>query len=367
MSDLSCFIVNALVFEILLFYSLFYVNGWIYNKRYLKLNFWLLIVTCVLFSGTGYISADYKGYAEAISWMKIYTFTQHMELPYSYFALWLDYSNFWFRIVLSALIFVLTGYILKKYTHKPDLALAIFMCIYLFTTATILRSSVADVIFYIGLFAIYTKRTAKSWFLFLILAPCSFFLHKTAFMMLVPAILSFIPFRKGFYKFVPWLLPVGIIVGNIVMSYIFETYFPDSIYVNDIADYSRSAVVSRAWSWVFMICLYPMILYSNRGLLANHKSAEFESRVYRYFYWVVMIWIVLVFLPGSHYIAARFVSHAFLPIVILLSYSVYKKRRVFKRYFVPLLAINCVFLQLSVYLIWTYFQHLIYADKYIVP
>ena len=223
MSDLSCFIVNALVFEILLFYSLFYVNGWIYNKRYLKLNFWLLIVTCVLFSGTGYISADYKGYAEAISWMKIYTFTQHMELPYSYFALWLDYSNFWFRIVLSALIFVLTGYILKKYTHKPDLALAIFMCIYLFTTATILRSSVADVIFYIGLFAIYTKRTAKSWFLFLILAPCSFFLHKTAFMMLVPAILSFIPFRKGFYKFVPWLLPVGIIVGNIVMSYIFET------------------------------------------------------------------------------------------------------------------------------------------------
>lgn len=367
MSDLSCFILNALVFECLLFYSLFYINGWIYNRRFLKINFWFLIGVCVWVSGTGYISADYKGYTEAIRWMKIYTITQHMELPYCYLALWLDYSNFWFRVVLSVLVFVLTGYILKKYTHKPDLALAIFMCIYLFITATVLRSSVADVIFYTGLFAFYAKRTVRTFVAFVIFAACSFFLHKTAFMMLVPAILSFIPFRKGVYKLIPWLLPVGIVLGNIVMAYIFETYFPKSVYVNDIADYSRSAVVSRAWSRVFMICLYSMILYTNRGLLSDYKSAEFENRVYRYFYWVVMIWIVLVFLPGSHYIAARFVMHAFLPIVILLSYSVYKKRRVFKRFFVPMLAINCVFVQLGVYLIWTYFQHLIYADKYIVP
>lgn len=367
MSDLSCFIVNALVFEILLFYSLFYVNGWIYNKRYLKLNFWLLIVTCVLFSGTGYISADYKGYAEAISWMKIYTFTQHMELPYSYLALWLDYSNFWFRFLLSIIAFGATGYILKQYTRKPDLSLAIFMCIYLFTTATILRSSVADVMFYIGLFAIYTKRTARSWFLFLILASCSFFLHKTAFMMLVPAILSFIPFRKRVYKLIPWLLPVGIVVGNIVMTYIFETFFPKSVYVGDLADNSRAAVLSRAWGWVFMICTYGMILYGNRCLLSKDNCNSFEGRVYRYFYWTVIIWIVLVFLPGSHFIAVRFVAHAFIPIVILLSYSVYRREKVFKKYFVPLLAFNCVFMQLGVYLIWTYFQHLIYADKYIVP
>lgn len=300
-------------------YSFSRINLFEY-KRY-RIRFYFLFFILLLFSIYNNINADYYNYARFLKEMQVYLYSENVELVYHFIARFLNYENIPFRIIILSVTFLIILHIINKFGKDRKHCLLLFACLYCLSFSTLLRSSLSDAIFYLGVLNYFNKKSLSHFLLMIILVTLALFFHKSTFLLIPGLLISFIPFNRKMCRFIFFLLPFGVIIGTLILNHFSNTeMFENSPYLSgeEIEDKNIRVVVFRIMSDYSSLILALICLYANKVLL-NSKDLLYQS-LYRYLFVSIIIYMIIFFQPASNYFHERFLAHLSLPILLMLSY-----------------------------------------------
>lgn len=324
----------------------------------------LIMITLFLLSATGYASSDYLNYVRMMDELKDWMGLPWVEPVYSILAYILDYQNTTFRIVTFLIIYFILYNIIRVYSLNKNVTLSIYILVLFFSVTSLIRSTLCDVIFYLGVLPFFQKRNLWRFFLLISCCTIAYFFHKSAFILFFILAMSLIKFNTNIYKLSLWFFPIFVVISIIITNYIFTNYFEESVYSGtSTTNSSRSAVIARFISYIYWSILLIIGLIHTRKYLCSNNFMGYLSRM---FFWFAYSGLILMFNPGSHYLFMRTFYHGCIPFLLIFSYVFIKGKTSTRRRMLIIFGFGVIQTHLSYYLMYTYFNQLLDLNKYIV-
>lgn len=361
--DKILFLGWIMVVEVMLFYA-FHTLSYnpIANKRRF-IPFKVGIIILFVLSWTGYGSGDYYNYYHVLGMIKQFTVFPSIEPAYWVIGKMVDYDNSNFRLLMSGVIYLGLYQIIKNYSVDKNITLSIFIIVYFLDFAAILRASLCDIIFYVGVLAFFKNRRWPTAILMILCTTSSLLFHKTAFILFIPLILCFFKFGRSTRSILIILAPILFVLSVIVTRFIFSSYFESSKYIDGShTDGSRSAQINLLLKYLFWIGILLIGVLKTRRYLRHQGFYGFLSRM---FFWYAYIGFILVLNPGSHYLFMRIVAHGCIPILLVLAYVFVTSTSNTRKLLRTALLIFILTIQISFYLMYTYNLPLLNTNQYI--
>ncbi|MDE6292909.1 MAG: EpsG family protein [Bacilli bacterium] len=171
------------------------------------------------------ISADYYNYTQMLDRLKTWSMSDEVEPIYWVLAKYVEYKVFYFR-ALILFVYYLIFSLLVKQLSIPKTIVYNFFIVYLFLiVTTILRSSAADAIMWLGIFYFFRHRGFWTYICLLILCSIGIVAHKSSFMVILLFALSYIPLKKAFIQFSILSIPVAVLIIRMIVPIIFAKFF----------------------------------------------------------------------------------------------------------------------------------------------
>lgn len=290
-----------------------YVNG--HNIKFS--TFWILalmFIYCIY----AYNVPDFVGHLASIKIIKIFgANASHLEDFYVRIIEFANFDNITFRLIIYIPIFLILYYFATKFTSNKYVFLCCAIMILMNPTANLIRSSLSDYIGYAGILTFYKNRFGiKNIILLSICSVICLYLHKSAFLIFIPFLLSFLPLNKNLIKTYILVFPILAIIGNYIVIKLFQTHFSDSLYnSNETMSNNyilRKVVVSTI---LFVIWFYALKKMQGLAILRN-----FNGYIYRFMFFAFIIWTVSILFPVNHFVAERFFSHCLIPLSLFITY-----------------------------------------------
>lgn len=332
-----CWIVYTLI---ILFAWIFFYKKYSKGRR-IRFNAFYAFLICVIFGYFAVITPDYYAYYSFIETVRKWVLPQDVETVYALLIPYLDYDYSLFRAIIVIPAFCLLFDIFRRYAINLQLCISLFILFNLLAFSTTIRSSLADGIFYIGAFAYIKERSVKSFALCVITTVLCCFFHKSAFMLIVPFLLSFLSIRKNI-KVLIAIFPMAILIGQMVVSYVFVNYLDKSTY-GSYQNYMSGSIMIRDYlqNIIFFI-LMSYTLWVSRDLLKYRKS--FYTVMYKMVFFSEYIWLVCLCIGVSRYLPSRFLAHMIIPILLLVTYTCQSQN---KRYLTTLAILGLAMIAVS--------------------
>ncbi len=327
MFNLSSFLISWIVYSILLIYSLGVLCNYISDGRKLKFYYNGLFFVSFLFSLFAIISSDYYSYYDFIEKIQRLRMPEDVEMVYCLLLPFIDYDYFFFRLIMVVPIFILLYYIFKNYAFDNQTTLCIFVIFCLLSFSTAIRSSISDVLFYIGAFSLFRKKSLIRFVLLVVCAIGACFLHKSGFMLCVPLIISLAPLNKRWVIIATGLLPVVLFATKVIIEIIFDNYFRNSPYADYQAIQSGSVMLVYYLSNFLFFIMIGYTLWESRYLL---ETKGFMKSLYKFMFAAYYIWIVLLAQDVSRYVPARFLVHMMIPFSLLVGFTYTKSKTAYR-------------------------------------
>lgn len=363
MSDKLLFILWIIVVDCMFayaFYTLSY-NPASNKKRFIPYP--VMMGFLFVLSLTGYATTDYYNYYDTLQWMRQYWLLPNIEPVYGAIAYLVNYDNNLFRITLCGVIYLLLYIIFSKYSINRNIAVSIYILIFFLSFASILRASLCDVIFYIGVLPFLQRRSVFRIILMLICCVASFFFHKSAFILLIPLLLCCINFSKKIYACLIYLFPVLVIISFLIIRFIFSQFFEDSIYDENVGDTSsRSAVIIRMINYIYWLVLMVIVIFKSSKHITSKNLRGFLTRMV---FWFGYITLILMFNPASHYLYQRTLYHGAIPLILILTDIFITGKKTTRKNILLIIVGGILINQISFYLLYAYTQTLLNQNLYI--
>lgn len=280
---------------------------------------------CTIFGLFAVITPDYYAYYGFIEKVRIWILPKDVETLYALLIPYLNYDYLLFRAIIIIPAFCLLFYIFKQYAVDMNLCVSLFVVFNLLSFATTIRSSLADGIFYVGAFLYIRNNSYKHFIICLGTTVLCCFFHKSAFMLIVPFVASLCHIGKNI-KFLIAIFPVAVILGKIIVSYVFSKYLEESIY-GSYQSYLSGSIMLRDYlqNFVFFMLILYTLWYS-RDLLKS--KTRFYAILYRLVFFSGYIWGISLCIGVSRYLPSRFLTHMMIPVLLLITYTCqYHKRK----------------------------------------
>lgn len=276
---------------------------------------WFLLF---LYSIFAYNSPDFLGYIRALYFGAKSNEIEAFEDIYVWLLREIEYNNILFRIIIYSITYAFIYYIFKHYVLYKGVFLILYIIILLSPISNLVRASMADAVAFLGIFVLYNNHTkANNVFKFIILFSAALLLHKSTFLLIVPLLLSFLPFNNNSVKlyvgFYPAIAIVLVVIVMILKDVLGGGYASDE-FDNNAAYILRKVVTSGMTFVIWAKVLMLGFKYKNKKDLYGYT--------YRFLFFSMLIWIGLLFVPMSHYVSERFMSHCLLPLAFYLSYII---------------------------------------------
>lgn len=341
--------ISFVFYGILQIFSLIKLNKNLYHgKREMPIKF--VLSFCLIFSVYAYCVPDFAGHALILKLLSE-SKESHIEPFYDWLGKFVNCDYLLFRIIIYSVIYYCLFVIMKKYSANKKIFVLFFIIWMLSSISNLIRSSLSDVIAFLGILAFYRNPgNVKNFLILLIFIIPSFYLHKSAFMLIVPLALSFLPLNKRKSLIYAILFPIITIAANFVMSYLFKTYFVNSSYSSMQEGINLTYIIRN----VVVFCVNFMVwLFIIRKTTYLAHSRTLYGYIYRFLFFGLIIWSATTLLPISSYVGYRFFGHCLIPIVLLATYLASKSSFIVKSklymYSVCLVIINIINGYYSVY------------------
>ncbi len=321
------FTISWIIYTLGILYAWAYLNNHFFSVRKYKTYGEIALVYWCTFGVFAFISADYYSYETLIYRVQILETPLDVEPPYWSLIPWLNYNNTLLRCVLLIPSFLGLWYIFKRYTSDFGISIGLFTIILLNGFSTTIRSSFADVIFFLGAFYFLEKKSKISFLLFLFTTIICCVFHKSGFMLIIPFLFTILSGSKSTIKIMLWLFPVGVVIVRILVGVIFSHYFEDSSYQEHTGYQSGSVLVRDLMYYFLLFLLIAYSLWINRKSLTGTKS--FNSYLYKFVFFSTYIWLLLLVSGSSRYLASRFLAHTLIAVIMLISLATLKGNKKF--------------------------------------
>ena len=320
-------------------------------KQYNFLFIFFMLSICLV-SVYANITSDYYNYKNILAELEIYTIVPFIEYIYCLLANWADYQNNLFRFYIIFPSFLILYYILKKYSDDLVIGVTFFIVVFSYSFASVIRSSFADTIFWLGLLLLITHKSKFISFICLLLMVSSLFFHKSIILLLCPCVLSIFPLRRKSLKYLLVLTVIMILVGRICLPYVFNSPLLEFVGSDSYtsADMNRRDFTPFVLSFVInsLLYLYSIYLLYRTSFLLSKKT-DVYSYIYKFLFYSFILILFLFFQDISFYVYERFFLHLIIPIVILSSYLLRVDHKCYK-ICILLLPILILFQNLYIYM-----------------
>lgn len=275
----------------------------------------ILIPLCFIFALLPFFVPDYYGHQMVLSVTQTYgSEKSHIEPIYNYLMELTNYDYLLFRLIIIGFGFVLLNRIINTYSLNIDLCWILIVIFFLYPMANIMRSSFSDLICLSGILYFYQKRYLKNLIICILLFGISLIFHKSAFMIIFPFILSLKKLNKTYFKIFLISLPIIIIISKLLISSLINIYFADNSFASESDFILSKRILSYISNFISML-LFTYIIFKGKNLL-SYKTLY--GYIYRLFFYSYLIWICLLFGGVSHYVPARFISHFYIMVALLI-------------------------------------------------
>ncbi|MDE6538177.1 MAG: EpsG family protein [Muribaculaceae bacterium] len=315
-------------------YTIFICLCWIYLynqlfsvNKYRSYYYPVLAIVCV-FGVFGILSNDFFNYARIMYMMQNYGIPVGVEIPYLFIAQFANFDNITFRACIFIPATIGLCIIFKKYSIKPSITVALFFILFYLNFITTVRSSFADVFFFLGALYFIKKKNIRRFLIFLLTTTLCCFFHDSGFMLLLPFLLALPNLGRNNIKIYLYLLPLGIIVARVLIGMVFSNFFDESGYVENTAYLSGSWKLRDYMYNSVMFSLFSYTLWKNRNIL--YQKMSLNKYIYQYAFFVFYIWIILYCSGVSRYVASRFLFHNFILLAIFFANSLQNKSKQYK-------------------------------------
>lgn len=298
------------------------------NKR--TIIFYYCFIFCIFstFDGDWY---HYKFIVE--NYFTIYKNNTHIEPLYCYIIENLTFgSYFMFRVIVwgSGLFILKKSY--KRMHINDNIGWFIFM-LFSFIHFSYVRVSLGlSILFYGYTFIVNPifKKKIISVFLGTIIMFLSVFFHKSMFIPIILAFISFIPFTK--IEFI-----ISLILYPLICKYA-EDYIVGYVFSSDeqiaganylLKEKIESGIGVKIYNFSIAIYIALYFVYTSLHYLfkGNNSYNTLFLRIFHWCYALLYIYFVVsTFSVGGQYLSSRFLQMIFLPFTFLLYYSVYYKK-----------------------------------------
>lgn len=266
---------------------------------------------------------DFLGYINSIRIMRNYHTDSSFEPIYAWILKAINYNELGFRFCIFIPAGLCLWYLARRYAERPDVFICCFMILGLFDVANLARSSFSDLVGFIGIFAIWQNPLKlKNSVLFIVCTILALTFHKSAFLILLPFAMSFLPLNRRILKFYLFLVPVAMIIANFALDWLFANYTIDEGYTDDSTNkivWTYALRKAALYISVAVIWIYPLIKL--RHLASRHN---YNGYLYRFLFFGLLIWISILPYPMSFFVAERVQSHCILPIIMMFAYMTCK-------------------------------------------
>lgn len=298
------------------------------NKRAAIISFCLLFCIFATFDGDWY---HYKDYVE--KYFTIYKNNTHIEPLYGFIIEHLTFSSYFlFRLVVwGGGLFILKK-ALKRMYIDDNTGWFIFMLFSLLHFSYVRVSLGLSILFYGYTFVVkpvLNKRT-RSVFLGFVIMLLSVFFHKSMFVPIILAFVSFIPFTK--IEFI-----ISIIIYPFVCKYA-QDYIVEFMFSGDeqiaganylLKEKNNTGIGLNILNHSTTIYVALYFIYTSIHYLFK-KNNSYNTLFLRIFHWcyalVYIFFVVSTFTVGGQYLAGRFLQMIYIPFTFLLYYSIFYKK-----------------------------------------
>ena len=307
----------AIYFCLLMFAYLLLIKRKVYRlKQQYSVAFLFLAISCLLLIFAN-ITSDYYNYQMILTDLEEYTFMPSIEPLYSMLAQSVDYQFYIFRLVVILPTFALL-YLFFRYSLDITICIAIFIVVFSYSFGSVIRSSLADAIFWCGLLLLF--RAKRAFLIGIVLVVLSSFCHKSMVLLLVPFIGAFLPLRMKNLKWIFLLTIIAIFIVRAMLPFLLERFGDDLIGESYLTNADSRGFTPFILSLVLNALLYSYfvaLLYTLRFLLYSNNG------MYRYLYKFLFIsfcfFLFLYCQNISYYVYERFFAHLAMPICLLSS------------------------------------------------
>lgn len=288
----------------------------IYGTQYK--NYRYIWLSLFLYSIFAYNSPDFLGYIRALYFGAKSDEIESFELIYELLLREIEYNNILFRIISYSITYYFVYKIFINDTANKTIFIGIYIIILLSPISNLVRASIADAVAYTGIFILFKNhKKANRFFKFIIFFSIALTLHKSTFLLLAPLILCFLPFNKNSIRLYLGLYPILATIVIIIIFFL-KDYIGGGYGSNDF-DNNMSYVIRKVvtTAMTFIVWLKAIII----GYRYNHNK-DLYGLTYRFIFYAFLIWIAFLFVPMSHYVAERFMTHCLIPLSLYMSYII---------------------------------------------
>ena len=328
--DIPYYLIGWCVYTMLVVFAWYFIyRNYLTRRRKIKRYNFLIGVIVVVLGLFMTISPDYYSYQSLIEKARTWIYPEDLEFVYSYLLILIDYDFYLFRfiIVLPALYLLIR--ILRKYGQSFDIDICFFILFSLLQFGTIIRSSLADTVFFTGALWFLNRQSFMNFLILCITSAAACVLHKSGFMLIVPLVATLLFSKAKFYKLFTYVSPLIILTALVTINMLIGHFFEESTY-GEYAEYQSGSVrlINYASNLLYAYLLI-YTLWVNKSLL--YDASGLYSSLYKMVYWSVYIWVILVMADVSRYVASRFLGHMSIPIILLVGYSIKHQSRKYIR------------------------------------
>lgn len=285
----------------------------------IHLPFKTVIFILLIFCTFAYFTPDFLGHLNAIQAIKTWGEKGsslepiHIKIIQS-----INYDNIKYRFCLYCIAFICIYIIAKKYVLDTSLFFCIYVICCLFIAANIIRSNICDCICFVGILAFFYRRKLTSILLLLISLYIGIMFHKSAFMIIIPLMCSIFIRSKKLITFLLISFPILILIGKYITSWIFDSYFENSIYLEDNY-YLKSKLIKDIIKNIALAALWVFTILRLKSMSINNN---FLAYIYRFLLFSFVIYLSFFFFGYSHYVRDRFSYHCLIPLTIALTWII---------------------------------------------
>lgn len=358
----SIFFINWVLFDIIIVFCIHNILKYENKEPYVRFSSFKFIWIYVILGTFGFISSDYYGYLKAIKRLSLYHTTLDLEPVYWVIGYIVDYNILIFRFIIIAI----SAFLINKIVHIVSINKSIYYYIFFITTfyfgISIMRSFLADSIMFVGMIYFYKYKNIKSLLYVICLMTIGWFFHKSSFMVIIVFILSLLPLKKIILECAIVSIPLLIIFVQFVVPLIFNTLFEDSTYNVSIDTNSFIGIIKEKVGLFSIIVFNSYLLFK---MFNKVKSNDIMYCLYRYLFWSVYIYVIMLFSPASKFVGERLYFHALIPQFILYAYSVVSFKGTTRRSISYILIAQSIITQIGILVVWAYHQPELSNNTYI--